>query len=65
VEARNAQRLDLEGVLARTRSSSHLPKEGPEGAALHDAVRALVERYAEDGLVTMAMRTVAIIGEVA
>ena len=60
VEVRNEHELDLDGVLARARSTSYLPKDGPAAEALHAAVRALVERFAEDGRVVMVMRTIVV-----
>jgi SAM-dependent methyltransferase len=64
VELRNEQRLDVEGVLARTRSSSYLPNAGAIAADLHAEVRALVAKHARDGLVVMAMRTIVVAADV-
>jgi SAM-dependent methyltransferase len=64
VEAPNAHPLDLDGVLARARSTSYLPKDGPKADALHDAIRALVAQHARDGRVVMAMRTIVVTGDV-
>ena len=64
VEVRNEQLQDVEGVLARTRSSSYLPKTGPKADELHAAVRALFAQHAHDGRVVMAMRTIVAIGDV-
>ncbi|MEA2787343.1 MAG: hypothetical protein QOF71_3447 [Candidatus Eremiobacteraeota bacterium] len=63
VDVRNAQPQDLEGVLARARSSSYLPKTGPRADELHEAVRALFARHAHDGRVVMTMRTIVAIGD--
>jgi SAM-dependent methyltransferase len=60
VELRNGQSLDVEGVLARSRSTSYLPKTGPLADELHAAVRALVAEHARDGRVTMALRTIVV-----
>jgi SAM-dependent methyltransferase len=64
VEVRNAQSLDAGGVLSRARSTSYLPKTGPVAGELHDAIRALVAQHAKDGRVTMALRTIVVIGDV-
>jgi SAM-dependent methyltransferase len=63
-EFRNPHVLDVEGVLARTRSTSYLPKDGPVAQEVHDAVRTLVAAHARDGRVTMAMRTIVVAGDV-
>lgn len=60
IEVRNQYALDLDGVLARARSTSYLPKEGPIANGLHQEIRALVARFARDGRVTMAMRTIVV-----
>jgi ubiquinone/menaquinone biosynthesis C-methylase UbiE len=60
---RNSQRQDLEGLLARARSSSYLPKDGPAGAALADELRALFAAHERDGTVTMHLATLVAIGE--
>jgi SAM-dependent methyltransferase len=64
VEVRNEQRFDVEGVLTRARSSSYLPKTGAPAAAMEDAIRTLVARFARDGFVTMVMRTIVVMGDV-
>lgn len=61
---RNAQPLDLEGVLSRARSTSYLPKTGSVADRLHGEIRALVEQHARDGQITMALRTIVIMGDV-
>lgn len=60
---RNSQRHDLEGVLARARSSSYLPKVGADGAALADELRALFAEHEHDGAVTMHLATLVAIGD--
>ena len=60
LELRNQYSLDLEGVLARARSTSYLPKEGPAADAVHAEIRALTARFAREGRVTMAMRTIVV-----
>ena len=64
IEVRNEQLQDVDGVLARARSSSYLPKDGPKAEELHAAIRALVERHARDGQVGMVMRTIVVTGDV-
>ena len=64
IEVRNEQPLDIDGVLARARSTSYLPKTGPKADELHAAVRALFAQHARDGRVVMAMRTIVVIGDV-
>jgi SAM-dependent methyltransferase len=63
-EVRNEQPQDQDGVLARARSSSYLPKTGPKADELHAAVRALFVQHAREGRVVMAMRTIVVIGDV-
>ncbi len=58
IEVRNQYALDVDGVLARARSTSYLPKAGPVAEDLHREIRALVGRFARDGRVVMAMRTI-------
>ncbi len=64
VEVSNAQSLDVDGVLARARSTSYLPNAGPLGDELHAAVRALVAQHGRNGSVTMALRTIVVAGDV-
>jgi SAM-dependent methyltransferase len=64
VEVRNEHELDADGVLARARSTSYLPKTGPKADELHAAVRALFAQHAHDGRVIMTMRTIVAIGDV-
>ncbi len=63
-EFRNQHVLDVEGVLARARSTSYLPKDGPVAQEVHDAIRTLVAAHAREGRVTMAMRTIVCAGDV-
>ena len=63
-EFRNEQVLDLDGLLARARSTSYLPKTGAAGRELHDEIRVLFERYQVHGRVTMRMRTIVVAGNV-
>jgi SAM-dependent methyltransferase len=64
IEVRNEQPQDLEGVLARARSSSYLPKTGPKADELHAAVRELFAQHARENSVVMTMRTIVAIGDV-
>ncbi|MDQ6941966.1 MAG: class I SAM-dependent methyltransferase [Candidatus Eremiobacteraeota bacterium] len=64
VEVRNEQPLDLDGVLARARSTSYLPKTGPKADEVHAAIRALFGQHAPNGCVVMTMRTIVAIGDV-
>ena len=64
VEVRNEHRLDLEGVLARARSTSYLPKAGAVAGELHDAIRTSFAQHAGDGTVVMVMRTIVVTGDV-
>jgi SAM-dependent methyltransferase len=64
VELRNEHVLELDGALARARSTSYLPKTGAQADELHAAIRALVGRHARDGQVVMLMRTIAVTGDV-
>jgi SAM-dependent methyltransferase len=61
---RNAHVLDLAGVVARARSSSYLPKDGPAGEALRAELHELVVRFERDGVVTMAIQTIVALGDV-
>ena len=54
----NDQRLDLAGLIGRSRSASYVPKSGPEGERLLVLLRALHARYADaDGFVTLVYET--------
>ncbi|HEY0614243.1 MAG TPA: class I SAM-dependent methyltransferase [Candidatus Elarobacter sp.] len=58
IEVPNEHPMDAEGVLARARSTSYLPKDGPAAEALHRELRELAGRFARGGRLTMAMRTI-------
>jgi SAM-dependent methyltransferase len=64
LEVPNEHPLDLDGALARARSTSYLPKDGPKADELQEAIRALVAQHARDGRVVMAMRTIVVTGDV-
>ena len=49
------QVLTIEGLIARVKSTSYLPQDGPEAHALHEEVRALFGHASEDGTVALAM----------
>jgi SAM-dependent methyltransferase len=54
----NSQRLDLEGLIGRSRSASYVPKTGAAGARLLSLLRALHAEYADaDGFVTLVYET--------
>jgi ubiquinone/menaquinone biosynthesis C-methylase UbiE len=59
----NPVRQDVERIVKRAFSSSYLPKSGSAGAALEAEIRALVAAHAVDGLVTMSLETLVIIGD--
>ena len=63
-EVRNEYALDLDGVLARARSTSYIPKEGPIADDLRAEIRALVARFAHDGRIVMMMRTIVVTADV-
>ncbi len=62
----NEQRLDREALISRLLSSSYSPREGEPG---HDEtiteLRALFDRHAEAGAVTLLYSTVVIVGRAA
>jgi SAM-dependent methyltransferase len=64
VEVRNEHPLDLEGVMARARSTSYVPKTGPKADELHAAIRALFAQHEHEGRVVMTMRTIVATGDV-
>jgi SAM-dependent methyltransferase len=64
VHVPNEHPLDLDGALARARSTSYLPKTGAKADELHEAIRALVAQHARNGRVVMAMRTIVVTGDV-
>ena len=59
----NAQELDRNGLVARTRSSSYLPKEGRAGEELYSELGRLFTQYARDGKVTLLMETIVARGD--
>lgn len=63
-EIANEQSLDLDGVLARARSTSYLPKDGAPGDALNAALRELFAAHAHDGQVMMKLVTIVVAGDV-
>jgi len=63
-DLRNEHPLNLDGLLARVRSTSYLPKTGPEADELHAAIRVLFAEHAHDGDVVMLMRTIVVTGDV-
>jgi SAM-dependent methyltransferase len=59
----NEQRLDREGLVGRVASSSYAPRPGePTYEATFAEVRALFDRYAEGGAITILYTTVIIAG---
>lgn len=62
----NVQRLDLEGLLGRTRSSSYVPAQGdPRHRPMMEALRRLFDRYARAGVVEIEYDVVVHLGTVA
>ncbi len=58
----NAQRLDREGLVLRVTSTSYAPAAGTaERAAFEAAARALFDRHAEDGHVTILYEVVVVV----
>jgi SAM-dependent methyltransferase len=56
----NGQVLDLAGLHSRTASSSYMPKDGPDGAALAAEVETLFGRFAHKGRIRVALRTIVV-----
>lgn len=56
MEFRNAQPLDLPGLLGRARSASYFPREPAPRTAAEAALREAFERHARDGVFTMHYR---------
>jgi SAM-dependent methyltransferase len=56
--------LDRDGVIARARSSSYLPKDNPKGDLLRAELDDLIARSVCDGKVTMAIETIVVTGDV-
>jgi SAM-dependent methyltransferase len=61
---RNEHVLDAAGLIARTCSTSYLPRVGSAGDALQEQVHDLFARYARNSLVTLVMQTIVIVGDV-
>jgi SAM-dependent methyltransferase len=59
----NAQELDRDGLVARTRSSSYLPKEGRGAEELYSELGRLFTQYARDGKLTLVMETIVARGD--
>ena len=54
----NGQRLDLDGLIGRARSASHVPKIGAAGERLLHLLRELHQQYADgDGFTTLVYET--------
>lgn len=56
----NEQTVDLAGLQGRTASSSYLPRDGAAGDAMRRDVEALFTRFARDGKVRIALRTIVV-----
>jgi SAM-dependent methyltransferase len=59
-ELRNEQTLDRAGAHARADSSSYLPQSGPNAAALHADIDALLDRFAVANTIAMHLVTVVV-----
>lgn len=57
------QRLDCNALLGRAASASYLPASGPAAARLRRELRALFDRYENDGAVWLAMVTFVLIAQ--
>ena len=56
-------RLDFDGLIRRTSSTSYLPKQGdPQFADLAVRLRVVFDRHQSDGKITFAYRTIAVFG---
>jgi SAM-dependent methyltransferase len=58
-----SQRLDRRRLIGRAASSSYLPSGGAAADQLHRDLHALFERYADDGMVTLAMETYVLVAD--
>jgi len=58
------QRLTPQGVIGRVDSSSYLPRDGEAGEALRKEMHDLVERFAREGSVEMAMNVYVLAADV-
>jgi SAM-dependent methyltransferase len=56
-EFRNTHPLDRAGLHARARSTSYLPREGPEADALHARIDAIFDRFATADEIPMHLVT--------
>lgn len=55
---RNSQKMDLAGLIGRAESSSYVPREGPENAAMREALQGIWEEHRDgEGLVEMGYVT--------
>jgi ubiquinone/menaquinone biosynthesis C-methylase UbiE len=63
-EARNAQRLDLSGLIGRAWSSSYVRRGVKDRAGFDAALRGLFETHAQAGVVEFPYRTVAMVARV-
>lgn len=57
------QILDLSGMDDRVKSSSYLPRTGPESERLYAEVDVLFDRFAKDGKVRMQLQYLIVVGE--
>lgn len=60
----NEQSFDFEGICGRLRSSSYIPKEGPQVAPMMEKLRAIFDQYAEHGRFRFPYQTKMHIGRV-
>jgi SAM-dependent methyltransferase len=56
----NEQTVDRAGLQTRTASSSYMPRDGAAGEALRADVGALFDRFAIDGKIRIALRTIVV-----
>lgn len=59
----NTQQLDRDGLHARARSTSYLPRDCALAAELHNAIDKLFDSHASDGSITMHMMTILTIAD--
>jgi SAM-dependent methyltransferase len=55
---RNEQRLDRDAIHARAASTSYIPREGLAAAKLAEELNAFFDLYANDGIVSIPMKTI-------
>jgi SAM-dependent methyltransferase len=65
LEFPNTQQLNRDGLHARIRSTSYLPKEGAGAREIRRAIDVLFDAYASDGEITMHMKTITTIADTA